>query len=332
MMHPIEQYLHYAGRKLLAIRAARAATIAGLVTFGYLTLYFAGILTIKSMSLTWGGLLIVPLLALLALFLAIPYYWWSLRDNRRVARFLEERHPDLQLSVRSSLDFIDGRVDQEQPRFQQAFVSQVSGRLRNLEISDPSRRPWLRYALLAMIANILIFGLFRGDLMDKFYNPALSFGQTHLDLNKGSITIFEPEYTQVPGRTLPLKAGTFAAYPGSKIRFMVQLPKGTRSLYLAHGGAEEPVPLTISEELTTAYEFVLMENTELQFLLAESLSSGRSSPFRFEIKTDTIPEIQLRGYTPEGALNIMDPLIVEAEVLDDFGVKELAAVVSWGGE
>ena len=330
-MHSIQRYLVRSGRSLLISRIFRAIAMALLAISLYLALYFGSILLIRSMSLTWTGLLLVPALVLTALLVTIPMFWWSLRDPRKVARFAEARHPELQLSVRSSLDFIEGRADRANSRFHEPYIARVNEKLRSLDMTDFPSRPWAIYALTALALTASIWTGFRGPLLEKFYNPSMSFGQTHLDLNEGSITIFEPEYTQVPGRTLPLKSGTFSAYPGSKVRFLVQIPKKTRSLFLAQD-EEKPVPLRI-EEGNASHEFVLLENTELQFLISEATTSGRTSPFRFDIKTDEIPEIQLRSHTPEGALSVMDPLIIETEVKDDFGIKDLTAVVAWkGGE
>jgi len=327
-MHSIQRYLNRSGRSLLMSRIFRCISMALLAVSLYLALYFCSILLIRSMSLTWTGLLLAPGLILAALIVAIPLQWWSLRDSRKVAQFVEERHPELELSVRSSLDFIEGRADQPHSRFHEPYIARVNEKLRSLPMTDFPTRPWAVYALTALALTASIWTFFRNPLLEKFYNPSMSFGQTHLDLSEGSITIFEPEYTQVPGRTLPLKSGNFSAYPGSKIRFLVQIPKETRSLFLSQGEAR-PVPLRINEEGNASHEFVLLENTELQFLISETTTNGRTSPFRFEIKTDEIPEIQLRSHTPEGPLSVMDPLIIESEIKDDFGVKDLTAVIAW---
>ncbi|MDJ0841393.1 MAG: hypothetical protein QNK37_33095 [Acidobacteriota bacterium] len=329
-MHPVQQFLVRSGHKILRQRMFKLFSMALSAITAYLTLYFISILVIKSMSLTWTGLFVVPALVVLALLVAIPFQWWQLRDPRHVARFLEHQHPELQLSVRTGLDFLDGRADHTKSSFHEPYLNQVNERLHQIYVHDRPSRPWGRYAVVAVAAALTMWLGFETDLRDKFYNPKMSFGQTHLDLSEGSITIFEPEYTQVPGRTLPLKSGNFSAYPGSKIRFRVQLPKGTSDLYLSNN-EQEPVPLRVDEEAVASHEFLLLEKTELRFLLAEGSGSGRTSPFIFEVKQDTIPEVQLRGYTPEGPINVMDPLIIETEVRDDFGIKELEAVVNWDG-
>ena len=327
-MHPIEKLLKNAGRRLLLRRlgniVARAVTAITL----YLLIYFTSILTIKSMSLTWGGLLLIPAIIVLVAMVALPLAWWRLRNPRLVAQYLEGKHPALQLSLRSSLDFLEGKTDVADPPFREAYVHQVAAHLSSLDISETRTRNWGRYAFWGLVGNLAVWLYFQSALLNKFYHPSLSFGQTHLDLSQGSITIFEPEYTQIPGRTLPLKPGTFATFPGSKIRFLIELPPETEKLYLAEGEKEQ-IPLRINEEHNASFEFVLLENREYQFLLAESKSSGRTDTFRFEVKTDEIPEILLRSYTPEGPLNVMDPLLLEAEVKDDFGIKELQAVVTW---
>lgn len=333
-MHAINRFLNSSGQKLWRQRSARLLAQGWLIVMAYSLLYLTGILLIKSMSLTWAGLLTVPLCVLAGLLILLPYHWWLLRDQRRVAKLLETQHPELALSVRTSLDFLEGKVDNPyRTPAKDTYVDQVNRRLVGIYVGETSSHNWGRFALTLLAMNLLVWGFFREDLLNKFYNPLMSFGQTHLNLNEGSITIFEPEYTQIPGRTLPLKPGTFQAYPGSKVRFMIQLPPKTKALYLTRSGDENPIPLRINDERQASYELVLLEDTEIRYLLSQSQSSGRTEPYLFKIKRDDIPEIQLRSYTPEGILNILDPLILEAEVKDDFGVKELEAVVSWeGGE
>src|SRR5690606_31435600 len=144
-----------------------------------------------NLSLTWTGLLLVPALVVMALLLLLPYQWWLLSDRRRVARLLESRVAGLDLALRTCLDFLEGRVDAGLPQLQTAYLEQVEIRVRDLDPSEPRRRPWQRYAAVAAVANVVFWAAFGGLVWKKFYNPKVSFGQTHLNLEEGSITIFE---------------------------------------------------------------------------------------------------------------------------------------------
>ncbi len=327
--HAILTFLRAAGGRILRKRLSDLASIAMIATTAYLFFYFVAVLSVKSVSLTWNGLLLAPALVLAGALIAAPFIWVRFSSPRRTARYLERRFPELQLSLSACLDFLEGKADLRESPFHDAYLDQVSQKVETLTLTERSAYPWTRYALVSLLAAAAVWTLFQGSLLSKFYNPGFSFGQTHLNLSEGSITIFEPDYTQIPGRTLPLKPGQFQVFPGSRVRFMVQLPPKTRALYLASSEAE-PVPLRLTDEGQASYEFVAMENAELRFLLSESESSGRTEPYRFEVKVDAVPELQLRSYTPEGPLNVLDPLIAEVEVKDDFGVKELQAVVVWG--
>ena len=331
-MHPIISFLKSSGSRLLRARIGRLLSYVVLVAMTYLFFYFVAVLSIKTMSLTYAGAFTVPALCLLALLILAPYQWWLLRNPRTVAKYLEEHHPELGLKLRSSLDFIEGRTDNQSKNFSKAFLDQVAGQLATFSIRDPQSRPWGRYATAAFAFTFAFWLMFDGPLLKKFYNPGISIGQTHLNLSEGSITIFEPDYTQIPGRTLPLKPGSFEAYAGSRVRFMITLPENARALYLSTGADAEPIPLRIGDENNVSHEFVLTEDIELRFLLSESDDSGRTAPYIFATKEDGAPEITLRSHTPEGPLNILDPLIVESEIKDDFGVKELFAVVTWEGQ
>jgi len=327
-VHPIQRTLRHAGHTILRQRAVRYVSMAVLATTAYLSLYFLAVAGIQSMSMTMLGLAAVPLAIGVALAVALPRAWWQLRNPREVARFLEEENPELQLSVRTSLDFLEGRSTEPNSDFHKPYLTQTEDRLTYVTARDKVTRPWGRMAFLSAAICLTLWSVYGDTLRDKLYNPTRGFGQTHLDLAEGSITIFEPEYTQVPGRTLALEPGVFNAYPGSKVRFLIQLPEGVRELFLSTDDGE-PIPMRLNEEGVVGHELVLLESRELRFLMDGDDGSGRTEPFRFEVKTDEIPEIQLRSYTPEGPINVMDPLIIETEVKDDFGVKDLEAVVSW---
>lgn len=331
-MQTIHHYLKRAGRKIFMLRSGRHVAIAITALMVYCLLYFSAILLFKSMSLTWLGLLWFPALLVLALMAGIVYEFWCWRDGRRVAAFLEQHDPGLQLSLRSSLDFLEGRSDVHQKDMETAYVAQVTQRIAQVHVHDPGRKPWGRYAVLATLAAAVFWVSLGPNVLNKFYNPSRSFGQTHLDLSEGSITIFEPEYTQIPGRTLPLKPGTFKAYPGSRVRFIIQLPAGAEELYIATAAETEPVPVRVDDEQQATHEFVLLEPTALRYFVADAGVGGKTEPYRFEIRQDGVPEVVLQSHTPEGVLNTMDPLIVEAEVKDDFGVKQLEAVITWEGD
>ena len=259
-MQTIQHFLKRSGRKLFWLRCSRHVAKAVLAVMVYWLLYFSSVLLLRGMSLTWTGLLWLPILTVSVLLAALIYETWRWRDPRRVAAFLERRDPDLQLSLRTSLDFMEGRSDVRQEDMEGAYLDQVRERLDNFRVSDPGRQPWFQYAFLAFLAVAVFWAGLGNRVLDRFYNPALHFGQTHLDLNQGSITIFEPDYTQIPGRTLPLKPGTFKAYPGSRVRFIIQLPEGAKSLYIAEGTEEniEPIPVRINDENQATHEFVLM--------------------------------------------------------------------------
>ena len=310
----------------------RLATMGLLGVSVWLLVYFSAVLMIKSMSLTWGGILAMPLVITALILFSIPWQWYKLSSERKVARHLEKRHPELQLSVRSSLDFLEGKTDHADSPFHEAYLDQVLQKLNLVYVDEKPKYSWGGYAFIATSLVVLFWLSFDASLLSKFYNPSLSFGKTHLDLSQGSITIFEPDYTQIPGRTLPLKPGTFQAYPGSRIRFMVQLPEDADALYLAQNDEENPIPLRINEEGQATHEIILMESVDLRFLVSQSSDSGRTEAYQFQTRVDEVPEIILRSYTPEGPINVMDPLIIEAEIKDDFGAKSLEAVVSWEGQ
>lgn len=330
-MHPVEKFLRAKGRGMLRRQLVRIF-FQGTVAIGaYLVLYAIAVLSIKSLSLTLVGLLGFPLLVLLAMLVWMPMAWWQLRGPRQVARHLEKRLPEFQLTFQSCMDFLEGRADDGDTRFGQAYLEQTTQKVANLKVPVRSRKPWGTMALGLISANLLVWFLFGSALSKKYYNPDIQFGKTHLNLEEGSITIFEPEYTQIPGRTLPLKSGTFQAFPGSLVRFMLKIPNQAKDLYMTNTLSEEPVPLRLNEEGFASHEFVLLESQDIAFLIGASKNGTRTQPYEFRVKTDNPPEIQLRSHTPEGLISTLDPLMIEAELKDDFGVQVLEAVITWEG-
>jgi len=332
-MHPIEVFLKARGREILVRQLGRIFAQGCAAVGIYLLAYAALVLSVKSVSLTLNGLLLVPVLLVLFQLGSAILAWWRLRGPRQVARYLEQRLPEFQLTFQSCLDFLEGRADGGDANISQAYVQQVASRVRNMKVPATSQPPWRLMALGVVAGNLLLWAFFGQALLKKYYNPDLQFGQTHLNLQEGSVTIFEPEYTQIPGRTLPLKSGTFHAFPGSLVRFMLKLPPQVDALYLSNSLSSEPVPLRLNDEGLASHEFVLKESQDITFLVGASKDGTRTQPYQFRVKVDEPPEIQLRSHTPEGLISTLDPLLMEGELKDDFGVQNLEAVITWeGGE
>jgi len=332
-MHPIEKFLREKGRRLLAWQLRTILFQEGSVLCLYLTCYAVAVLLIKSLSLTLLGLFGLPLVILAVMLGRMFVAWWRLRTPRLVARYLEDKLPEFQLTFQTCMDFLEGRADAGDVRFGQAYLEQIAGRVEHVKIPMRTKQPWGLFAGMGIAINVAIWLAFSGPLLKKFYNPDIQFGQTHLNLEEGSITIFEPEYTQIPGRTIPLKPGTFNAFPGSLVRFMLKVPPPAKELYLSNSLQEEPVPLRLNQDGLASHEFVLLESQALTFLIGANKNGTRTQPYEFRVKSDDPPEVQLRSHTPEGLISVMDPLVLEAELKDDFGVQILEAVVAWeGGE
>ncbi len=334
MGHPLHSFLDKAGLRVFAHLLRFRLTLVLLALTSYWLVYGLSVLLVRSMSLTWIGLFLVPAVIVIVFIASLVQAWLRQRDPIWVARRLEELNPHLQLRLRTGLDFLAGRVDHADSPFREAYLEQICARLDNVVYSAPARYPFGHAAILTFVCAGAFWAAYGQRLSAKYTKPTLGLGQTHLDLGSGSITIFEPEYTQIPGRTLPLKPGTYNLYPGGKLRMLVNLPDGAEKISLEFEGKEQkPVPLTIDAQRVATYDKVLVEPTAFRVRVDSAHSVGRSSPFKFEVKTDEPPEVALRSYTPEGPIDVMDPLIAEFEVKDDFGIRKLEAVVTWeGGE
>jgi hypothetical protein len=329
-MSSIERFLKATGKRILWGRLRRLTSRCLLAASAYLAVYFLAVLMITNMSLTTNGLLLGPGLALIAWLVLTPLQWWPLRNPRLVAAYIENRDPSIALSLRSGLDFLERKTDhadaERQGQLSRLYLRDLEQRLESYFFQDKTYKPWGRYALLATALVAGIWVIYGTRLQEKFYNSPQSFGQTHLNLAEGSITIFEPEYTQIPGRTLPLKPGTFQAFPGSRVRMLVQIPDQRTKLSIKIG-ENEPIPLANDGEDHVSHEFILLEPTTVVFNKTDV--SGQTDPYQFDTKEDTPPEIELRSHTPEGLISTLDPLLIEAEVKDDFGTQELEAVITW---
>lgn len=332
-MTQLERFLKVTGNRILRGRMRRLTSRCLLAASAYLCLYFIAVLAITNMSLTSTGLLLGPVLAALAWLILLPMQWWPLRNGRKVAAYIEERDPQMALRLRSGLDFIEEKTDRadeaRQGQLSKLYLNDLEKRLDGYFFEDKKFKPWGRYALSATALVAAVWLMYGERLREKFYNSPQVLGQTHLNLAEGSITIFEPEYTQIPGRTLPLKPGTFQAFPGSRVRMLVQVPDDRTKLSIKIG-EKDSIPMEQTAEGHVSHEFILLEPTTVVFH-KQGDGSGQTDPYRFDAKEDTAPEIELRSHTPEGLISTLDPLLIEAEIKDDFGTQELEAVITWDG-
>ncbi|MCB1052303.1 MAG: hypothetical protein KDC71_17005 [Acidobacteria bacterium] len=261
------------------------------------------------------------------------FSFWRLKDTRRLARKIENRYPELMLKVRSVLDFNEGKSDSQSPE----LVDQYADKVQNLLDHAYSGLGISRHIWATAGATLLLFApswlAWHSYLGLPKTTSSLVFGNTFLQLDGGSISIYEPDYTNIPGRTLALKPGGYEAYPGSRVQFSVLPQNNLKRLFFHTDKMETAQEIDRDESGGFHYEFVLMEASQLEFLVAKETDSGKTQPFVFSTKRDLPPTIELKSYTNEGAVNIFDPLMIDASVRDDFHVTQLEAVVNWeGGE
>lgn len=329
-MNRLHQFLRSQGRILLARRLTRVGAQILLAVALYYLIYFYMVILIQTMSMTRNGLLF-GILPAIPVAIGFAVYWFRRFSNpRKTAAYIEEKVPEVGLSLRTGLDFMENRTDHGASHFTEAYLENLQRKLDTIYVPDEQRQPWGRHAFIAVVLLVGTWSFFGDRLTAKFYNPALSFGQTHLDLSEGNISIFEPEYTQIPGRTLPLKPGNFQAYPGSRVRFVIQLPNSGKKLFVSQND-EDPTPIRVDDTGRGTFEFLLTDTTKVQFLMDNDADGGRTSPYLFQTKTDSAPELLIRGHTPVGRINTLDPLYLQVEVKDDFGTSTLEAVITWSG-
>lgn len=254
-----------------------------------------------------------------------------LKRPRLTAARIEQNHPHLALKVRSVLDFQSGRSDVAHSHLMDLYQDQVQQQLDQTPLFRANfKRPW-QAMLLSGIFFLLAFLSCRHHLGLLKNKPGLLFGSTLLVLDSGTLTIFEPEYTQIPGRTLPLHPGHYQMYPGSRVQITLPNQAGLGRLFMARSDAPEAVELSRSADGGFHQEFVFLSDLSFEFLLSRDGSSGRSQSFLFQGKLDAPPTIELKRFTEEGPVNLHDPLELDAELRDDFSLAQLEVIAQWDG-
>jgi archaellum component FlaC len=114
-----------------------------------------------------GAILLLALAVLAAIAVAIGLVWWPYRrrpDDLRVARFVEERCPDLDDSIATAVDIARRDADEAQDSFAPLVVDTAVRRLRDLDPARVVDSSLLRSAAVravaaaAVLASVLVLG------------------------------------------------------------------------------------------------------------------------------------------------------------------------------
>ena len=250
-------------------------------------------------------------------------------NSEKMASEVERLNPNLGYRLQTALDFLkdDPVKTDEAGILKEAFLEQTEGEIKHIPLISVSLRVWRsRFLTALLLFCALVF--FRGDTLRQALQGEHLFVGDELFVLHGTLSIYEPDYTGIPGRTLPLAEGTFEAFTGSRIRLHIdRLDADT--LYeakLAQGEESKIVPLKRGD--ATTFEFLLEQNTVCSILKSGG-KKAHSQELIFTTKEDRIPEIQLLGFTPEGEINPRNPIMLEGDIKDDFGVKKLDMVIQW---
>jgi hypothetical protein len=254
-----------------------------------------------------------------------------LKRPRLTAARIESLHPHLALKVRSVLDFQTGHSDVPHSLLMDLYQEQVQRLLAETPFVRANLKRPLRAILPAGLLCLSAFLAFRDHLGLLKNNAGVLFGSTLLVLDSGTLTLYEPEYTQIPGRTLPLQPGHYQMYPGSRVQITLPSQAGLQRLFMARSDAPDPVELTRSADGSFHQEFVFLSDLSFEFLVSRDASSGRSQSFLFQAKLDAPPTIELKRFTEEGPVNLHDPLELDAELRDDFSLAQLEVIAQWDG-
>lgn len=325
----IHQQLKQFGKKHAAQSARRICFVGLTCSLATACVYLITVGLIRPLPFHPTFALVVPAAILMV---AAFMGWRVIRRFSRpqsVARELEAQNPDLALKVRSALDFIDHKADVDTPALQTWYVERIQAQLRHAHMAA---KPWRGWALGSLASALCLAGLWSflsPVLMAKLDHRNVTFGTLELQLQGGTISLFEPAYTGIPGRTIALQPGTYEAFPGSRVRFSIPENPALPDLYYQTQRMDEPVALGKTGQGNFSCEILLVEPVALRFLVSDK---GQSAPFVFSTKTDHPPQIQLKGHTAEGPVSTYDPLYIDAVVRDDFSISTLHVVAEWEGE
>jgi len=332
-MSLIEDHLKAQRTRYIRQTALRFGTQACAVLAGFW--FIVGLLALLTPRATtlWFSIWIAGSLALFSwvIYRAITQIW-RMRTPHQMAAFIEQRDRSLGFQLRNTLDFQSQlqtapSLDETSAKLETEYIHRVETHLHRVQpvVLDP--HPWARI-FLATVGLLAILLFFRGEKLSLIFSGSLPVHANETLFLEGSVAIFEPEYTGIPGRTLPIEKPRFEAYPGSRIRFHFENlnPRKTYQIEVTQGEERAVNALTPGE--VGRFEWLLLAETSFQLQLADDPSS-HSRTLQFITREDRGPQIDLRGHTEEGEINPRNPIMIEADLSDDFGIQKLEWVIQW---
>ena len=279
--------LHW-GNQIWRRQTARTIMQAIAISSAALFLYLCAVLLVTRMPLSWPVAVFMPALVWAMAFLLIVRNWYRLRQPRSVAVILERENDDLDLKIRTAMDLMSHRSDCDPSKIAAEYTGTITSRVM---ACPPQKSPITAVGSLAIAATLSLYGLWwwKGDhLSRKTSQPLIAFSEDSIVFEGGSITIFEPDYTNIPGRTLPLTHGQYQAYPGSRVRFVVNDSRPLNRVWYSQNETElKPIDTEHTGQFT--HEFLLLEPVVYHFYLDDHKRGGKTQPFEFKTKRDTEP-------------------------------------------
>ena len=279
----------------------------------------------------WTGAGISGLVLLIGLFWMIQAII-RVSSLNKTADYIERKNPGIGFKLRSALDFQDApHEDSVSDTLKNQYVHLVETHLHQISPIKMDLKPWVQtgFAVCAILFGLLYF---KGPSIREALRGEQLFSSGELIIIRGSISIFEPDYTGIPGRTLPLSESSFEAYPGSRIRINFEDLDSSMDyevqLILGQNENIQALKKTNPPGTSASFEFLLEQDSHLA-LQYKSRPQSMSQPILFNTLEDRVPEIELSNHTEEGEINPRNPILIEADVRDDFAVKTLEWVVHW---
>ncbi len=280
-------------------------------------------------------------------YLLISKYRFVIKPGN-MASLIEQSNPELGLKLRTALEFLNTQKlhTQEQASrhtdhrealapttvetqyMQDAYIGEVAGFVRHIPDIAVDYSAWGVKCLISCLIFCLFSMVTRNQFQSLLQGDELILGSGLITLH-GSLTIFEPDYTGIPGRTLPLSEGTFEAYPGSRVRLHFEELNARETYQVELKQGEGTKKAALKKGSASSYEFLLEQPCTL-VLQKTGSNPGESQELIFSTKEDRIPEIQILNHTPEGEIEPRRPfLFLESVCKDDFGLDHLDLVVQW---
>jgi hypothetical protein len=285
------------------------------------------------------------------LWLAVPvglavFAWrgpWQARrtvgDEAKTARLIGERLPALSLDLLAALEL--ERELTRTPAFSRelatAFLDQMDRRAEAVDARALVRRDGAKWGALALAGALLLL-LLGTTLRPKFFSRATQpQGPAAAEVREPitgdvELTYRYPAYTGLSMRVLPNTTGEIAAPAGTEVTLRTRADRPVERALIVVNGQKVPLQVAQQRELTGRLVLKQSGNYHFQFESSHGKVVAEGPDTTVTVQPDNPPQVNLLSPAEEIEVSPKQPVTIEYDAQDDYGITDLALVYRIAGD